>query len=90
MTTQPLSSLKYSARVGHCQRHSHIDVVRYALWRKSSYSNAGECVSVARLGHELAGVRNSRCPEQGVVRVPAGVLAAWVAGCRAGEFDDLT
>lgn len=57
--------------------------------RTSSYSDNGTCVEVAQDGEQVA-VRNSQHPEAGTLRFTRAELAAWVAGCKAGEFDDLT
>ncbi|MEM8926347.1 MAG: DUF397 domain-containing protein [Actinomycetota bacterium] len=60
-------------------------------WRKSSFSANGgaNCVEVARVDDEIA-VRNSNDPDGPVLRFTGSELAAFVAGCGAGEFDDLT
>lgn len=58
-------------------------------WRKSSFSATAECFAVAEVRGEVA-LRNSNGPERGVLVFGRGGLAAWVAGCKAGEFDDLT
>jgi hypothetical protein len=46
-------------------------------------------VEVAPLGGDRAAVRNSNAPDAGTLLIPAAALAAFVAGARAGEFDDL-
>lgn len=58
-------------------------------WRKSSFSGPGECVVVAELGGEVA-LRNSNRPDEGALVFGRRELAAWVAGIKTGEFDDLT
>lgn len=58
-------------------------------WRKSSYSGTGECFEIADLGRQVA-VRNSKHPRAGTVLLSREVFSAWIAGCRAGEFDELT
>ncbi len=58
-------------------------------WRTSSYSNNGTCVEVAE-DHDLIAVRNSNHPRRGTLHFTRAEMAAWVAGCKAGEFDDLT
>jgi hypothetical protein len=58
-------------------------------WRKSSFSGPGECLIVAELGSEVA-LRNSNKPGAGTLVFGRGEVAAWVAGCKASEFDDLT
>ncbi|MEM8924902.1 MAG: DUF397 domain-containing protein [Actinomycetota bacterium] len=59
-------------------------------WRKSSYSgsNGGSCVEVADAGDAVL-VRNSKRPDEGTIAFAPAELAAWVYGCKAGEFDDL-
>ena len=58
-------------------------------WRKSSFSGAnGDCVELAAIGSGIA-VRHSRSPDRGTLVYTRSELAAFVAGCKAGEFDDL-
>ena len=59
-------------------------------WRKSSYSGAsgGDCVEIAAATDGVR-VRNSKHPDAGIVAFTRSELAAWIAGCKAGEFDDL-
>jgi hypothetical protein len=60
-------------------------------WRKSSYSGTShECVEVARPGAGVVLVRNSNHPDAGTLTLSPVALGAWLAGCRAGAFDDLT
>ena len=61
-----------------------------ATWRKSSYSNNGDCVEVADLDDGSTGIRNSNHPDRGTLALRSTGIAAWIAGCAAGEFDDLT
>jgi len=59
-------------------------------WRKSSHSNpSGNCVELARLAEGSVGVRNSRHPDGPTLVYSPLELAAFFAGVRAGEFDDL-
>jgi len=60
-----------------------------AGWRKSSSSGEGECLVVKELEAEIA-VRNSNDPVAKTLLVERPGLAAWIAGVKAGEFDDLT
>jgi hypothetical protein len=62
------------------------------VWRKSSFSGdtGGNCVEVAALEDGSVAVRNSKAPEAGTIFFTRAEMAAWVQGCRAGEFDDLT
>lgn len=57
-------------------------------WRKSSYSNNGQCVEVTDVGDGVL-VRNSNHPDRGTLALTRGEFAAWLAGVKAGEFDDL-
>jgi hypothetical protein len=59
------------------------------LWRKSTFSGAGECVVFAEVDQVVV-LRNSNRPAEGTLFFDRAGLASWVAGCRAGEFDDLT
>ncbi|MGF1595714.1 MAG: DUF397 domain-containing protein [Acidimicrobiales bacterium] len=63
---------------------------RALTWRKSSYSgaNGGDCVEIADTGTSLL-VRNSKRPDAGSITFTRSELAAFIAGCKAGEFDDL-
>jgi hypothetical protein len=59
-------------------------------WRKSTKSNpSGNCVEFAALpGGEVA-VRNSRHPEGPALVYTRAEVAAFLAGVKNGEFDDL-
>ncbi|WP_405613110.1 DUF397 domain-containing protein [Streptomyces sp. NBC_01508] len=65
-----------------------------AQWRKSSFSGGGgdtggNCVEAAALPDGRIAVRNSKSPEAGTVFFTRTEMAAWLAGVKAGEFDDL-
>ncbi len=59
-----------------------------AVWRKSSFSAGGECVEIAAIDEEIA-IRNSNNPHAGSLRFSRVDMAAWIAGVKAGEYDDL-
>ena len=56
-------------------------------WRKSSFSaDTGSCVEVAEQGGDIL-LRESDGPEV-IVRTTRQKLRAFLAGVKAGEFDD--
>ncbi len=59
-------------------------------WRKSTFSgaNGGDCVEIADTGRGLL-VRNSKNVAAGAIPFTRSELSAFIAGCKAGEFDDL-
>jgi len=58
-----------------------------AVWRKSTRSNGqGQCVEVARLDQAVA-VRDSKHPTGAVLTFTPAEWAAFIAGAKAGEFD---
>jgi hypothetical protein len=59
-------------------------------WRKSRESNpSGNCVEVAELPDGAVAVRNSRYPQGPALVYTRAEVAAFLAGVRNGEFDDL-
>jgi hypothetical protein len=59
-------------------------------WRKSSASNpSGNCVEAAALPDGSVALRNSRRPEGAALIYTRAEIAAFLAGVRNGEFDDL-
>lgn len=48
------------------------------IWRKSSYSASGNCVEMARLGHGLIGVRDSKNVGGPVLRASREEWAAFL------------
>ncbi len=59
-------------------------------WRKSRASNpSGNCVEVAELPDGQIAVRNSRYPDGPALVYTQAEIAAFLAGVRNGEFDDL-
>lgn len=62
-----------------------------AVWRKSSFSDAGgNCVEVAPVEDGTIALRNSNHPDPDPVFFTRAEMAAWIKGCKAGEFDDLS
>ena len=58
-----------------------------AVWRKSSRSNGqGQCVEIA-LAPTAVAVRDSKHPTGAVLTFTPAEWAAFVAGAKAGEFD---
>lgn len=59
-------------------------------WRKSARSGAnGNCVELADLPTGDIAVRNSRHPDGPALVYTRTEIAAFVAGAKDGEFDDL-
>jgi Domain of unknown function (DUF397) len=59
-------------------------------WRKSTASNSsGACVEVVPLPGGDVAVRNSRHPRGPALVYTRAEIAAFLAGVRDGEFDDL-
>lgn len=59
-------------------------------WLKATASvPGGMCIEVAPLGDAVA-LRDSKEPQQGAFIYSRAEFAAFVDGCRRGEFDHLT
>ncbi len=66
------------------------DQLPVARWRKSRVSNpTGSCVEVAELPGGAVAVRNSRHPSGPALIYTRAEVAAFLAGVKHGEFDDL-
>jgi len=66
------------------------DLLGAVTWRKSRASNPrGDCVELARLDGGGVAVRNSRDPHGPALVYTPAEIAAFLAGGKAGEFDDL-
>ncbi len=64
-----------------------LDSVR---WRKSQASNpSGSCVELAELAEGGIAMRNSRYPSGPALIYTRAEIAAFLAGVKNGEFDDL-
>jgi hypothetical protein len=60
-------------------------------WRRSRMSGAvGNCVEVAELDSGEIAMRNSRFPDGPALIYTRAEIAAFVAGAKLGEFDDLS
>jgi hypothetical protein len=65
-------------------------LLRGVTWRKAAASNpSGDCVEVAALAGGEVAVRNSREPDGTALIYTPAEIAAFLAGAKAGEFDDL-
>lgn len=61
-----------------------------AAWRKASYSGSvGNCVEVAPLASGEIAMRNSRFPTGPALVYTRAEMAAFLAGAKDGEFDDV-
>jgi Domain of unknown function (DUF397) len=61
-----------------------------ARWRKSRVSNpSGSCVELAELPGGVIAVRNSRHPSGPALIYTRAEVAAFLAGVKNGEFDEL-
>ncbi|MGH9209737.1 MAG: DUF397 domain-containing protein [Acidimicrobiales bacterium] len=59
-------------------------------WRTSSFGGeSSDNVEVARLPDGRTALRNQNRPERGTVVFTQAEMAAWIKGCKAGEFDDI-
>jgi hypothetical protein len=64
--------------------------LRAVPWRKSRHSGAvGNCVEVAPLGTGEIAMRHSRHPSGPTIVYTRAEMAAFMAGIKDGEFDDI-
>jgi hypothetical protein len=67
-----------------------VELVRRTQWRKSTASNpSGNCVELAALADGSVALRNSRYPDRPALVYTRAEMAAFLAGAKDGEFDDL-
>jgi hypothetical protein len=66
------------------------DQLAGVTWRKSSHSGYnGNCVEVAALADGAVALRNSRDPHGPALVYTQAEIAAFLAGVKDGEFDDV-
>jgi hypothetical protein len=66
------------------------DLLEGAAWRKSSHSGYnGNCVELAALAGGGVAMRNSRDPHGPALIYTRSEVAAFLAGIKDGEFDDV-
>lgn len=65
--------------------------ITHLAWRKSRRSGGGaSCVEMARLPHDSGFmIRNSRHPDGPALVFTRDEIAAFIAGIRDGDFDDM-
>lgn len=57
-------------------------------WHISSHSQAGNCVGLREQADGSIAVCNTNDPAAGSLPLTRLELAAWMAACKAGQFDD--
>ncbi|WP_026204632.1 DUF397 domain-containing protein [Actinomycetospora chiangmaiensis] len=66
-----------------------VHLLQALAWQKATASvPGGMCVEVASYGEQVA-LRDSKAPEQGAFLYTRDEFAAFLDGCRRGEFDHL-
>jgi len=74
----------------HARTTVPADLLGPVVWRKSEASNPrGDCVELARVAGGAVAVRHSRDPHGPALVYTPAEIAAFLAGAKAGEFDDL-
>jgi hypothetical protein len=57
------------------------------IWRKAAASSSnGECVEVGTSAGAVAGIRDSKSPERGMLAVTPEVFAAFLVDVKAGAY----
>jgi Domain of unknown function (DUF397) len=75
---------------GGTQNGMSAELLADVAWRKSRHSAAqGNCVEVAPLPDGGVALRNSRFPQGPALIYTRAEIAAFLAGAKDGEFDDL-
>jgi hypothetical protein len=61
------------------------------IWRKSSFSESGNCVEVAALPDEKVGIRDSRDKNENglILTFTPDEWRAFLSGVKHGEFDGI-
>lgn len=72
-----------------CDRPEPDDRDAGTVWLTSSFSGGVNCVAVARLAGDRIGVRHSRRPEVAPHVFTRSEWAAFVAGVKNGDFDQV-
>ena len=58
-------------------------------WTKSSFSDTTNCLEMRPQADGTIVIRNSNDTDGGQLVLTRDQMDTWLAGCKAGEFDDL-
>jgi hypothetical protein len=58
------------------------------VWRRSTFCSAGTCIEVASRTDGSVVIRDSKNAAQPPLVFTRDEMRAWIAGVKAGEFDD--